>query len=104
MGRNEPHIVEGQGTAGVLGGPLGCVELCNVLYVPTMVHNLGITAGQVGFKWARDAAKQVPVELHWAHADNLARLMAVAPGVQEPYLYLAARCLSLLSRTGGSLL
>ena len=40
MGGNEPHVVEGQGTAVLLGNPLGRVELRNVLYVPTMVHNL----------------------------------------------------------------
>ena len=39
-GANEPHVVEGQGKAVPSGGPLGRVELRNVLYVPTMVHNL----------------------------------------------------------------
>ena len=40
MGGNEAHKVEGQGTAVLVGGPLGHVVLQEVLYVPTMVHNL----------------------------------------------------------------
>ena len=40
MGGNEPHAVEGQGTAILIGGPRGSVVLQKVLYVPTMVHNL----------------------------------------------------------------
>ena len=40
MGGDEPHAVQGQGTAMLVGGPLGRVELRDVLLVPTMVHNL----------------------------------------------------------------
>jgi hypothetical protein len=40
MGGNEAHRVEGQGTAVLIGGPIGRVILQNVLYVPTMIHNL----------------------------------------------------------------
>ena len=40
MGGYEPHAVEGQGTAVLVGGPRARVVLQKVLYVPTMVHNL----------------------------------------------------------------
>ena len=40
MGGNEAHKVEGQGTAVLVGGPLGHVLLQEALYVPTMIHNL----------------------------------------------------------------
>jgi hypothetical protein len=40
MGGNEAHRVEGQGTVVFIGGPLGRVMLQNVLYVPTMIHNV----------------------------------------------------------------
>jgi hypothetical protein len=40
MGGNYAHRVEGQGSAVLVGGPLGRVALQNVLYVPTMIHNL----------------------------------------------------------------
>ena len=57
MGGNEAHKVEGQGTAVLVGGPLGHVVLQEVLYVPTMVHNL-FSRGQAMTRGAKEEADE----------------------------------------------
>ena len=57
MGGNEAHKVEGQGTAVLVSRPLVHLVLEEVLYVPTMVHNL-FSRGQAMARGAKEEADE----------------------------------------------
>lgn len=69
MGGDERHRVLGEGTAVLHGGPAGTVELRNVLFVPTMIHNI-VSSGKVSSRGGRVIIDDGGVSIQ-RHADNV---------------------------------